>query len=802
MGGSKGGVRAGVLVWMLLLGMGAAQEDTGPVTRVPFTYEINYSREQAKNERFKGRFEHSVPVLYHAGADLRYLGRYGFGSTVYGSRKVAYPQYVEETRAYLDFLHGKGVRWVIPYLCNQTISGNDATRYGAWEVYDRWEEFQALGLGPKPPELLTWMQREPSGTLHYNYKRMCFLERGQSEENIRYAPCPNNPDWRRWCAMEARLAAELGFDGLFVDNCIIRCYCRHCEERFQRYLRGRYDPGELKKAFGTAAYEEVTLFAAGDAIQWAQSFPDFVAWLESKYTPEQRRIHFDTMGPLDLEHVSNAGSGMLTGEAFGFLAGRFLRPGTRATMGAVQLANPALQTPIGRLRWAETTRFWADSIGDMLAEMRDAGRDANPAFFVLPNWGTMQRVNGAAGRAQEGKNLRLLKQGADFQMFEEAYATGLIAPGVVLDYDVELRFAFAHGVRAALLPYTLSGEDITRVALAETAASGGGVFVMHHIYTDVLNAFQQFFQEYADLYDGYRSAARVALAHFFDQVHFLNFEHLRCVHALNRYLADQQIPFDHLVEDDLTPERLGRYRVLIFPHVTFLSDEEIDVIQGALRNGATIILVGPFATYDQYCRPRSVSPRLDDTRSFGRVVAFTSLSEALPHSGILLEPTIPLDSEDSPGFVTVFGQAVNKYEYLRTLDERLWFQRYQEPGPITAVISEALGGDPHLADPWEASGMRTAVYRKQDAQSARFVIHLANKNVPLAAPEPERTLRPVKSLRVRLPFSRGSRITSVTFFEPGKKSQPLTLREEEGGLPEVRLDHVDAYAVVLVECDR
>ena len=91
-----------------------------------------------------------VPQLYHTSADLRYLK--GFGSFK-NPMDVPFEVYKEQLRDYLDFLHGNGVRWVLPYLCNQTIEGNDRLRTVAWEVYDRWEEFQSLGLGPKPPDL-------------------------------------------------------------------------------------------------------------------------------------------------------------------------------------------------------------------------------------------------------------------------------------------------------------------------------------------------------------------------------------------------------------------------------------------------------------------------------------------------------------------------------------------------------------------------------------------------------------------------------------------------------------------------
>ena len=96
-------------------------------------------------------------------------------------------EYKQQIREYLKFLKEKGVHWVTPYLCNQTISGNYKQRYGVWEIYDHWQDYEFIQLRSKPSDPIEWMQREPSGNLHYNYKRKCFLERHEDDLQIRYA---------------------------------------------------------------------------------------------------------------------------------------------------------------------------------------------------------------------------------------------------------------------------------------------------------------------------------------------------------------------------------------------------------------------------------------------------------------------------------------------------------------------------------------------------------------------------------------------------------------------------------------
>ncbi len=114
----------------VLAGAASAFADV-PITKTPFIYESNSTKGQATDPAFKERFNTTAPELYHLRSDFRYLGRFGVGGMVSDSRRVGYDAYIEETRAYTDSLHEKGVRWITPYLCNQTLSGNDGTRFGA-----------------------------------------------------------------------------------------------------------------------------------------------------------------------------------------------------------------------------------------------------------------------------------------------------------------------------------------------------------------------------------------------------------------------------------------------------------------------------------------------------------------------------------------------------------------------------------------------------------------------------------------------------------------------------------------------
>ena len=764
-----------------------------PTSQVPFTYVIDYTPLQETDPDFRGHFSQATPTLYHPGYDLRYLGRFGFGGMVAAYRNMPYADYEAQQKEYLQFLRRQGVQWITPYLCNQTISGNDRLRFGVWEVYDHWQDFAFLELGPKPHDPIEWMQREPSGNLHYNYKRKCFLERHHDDLQIRYAPCPNHPDWRSLCNAEAQTAGRIGFDGFFIDNNIIHCYCSSCEQRFQQYLQKKYSPDELYQAFATRRYGDITLYKEGDLRWWARSFPEFIPWLEKKYSPAERRIHFDTSGSLQEVHVDAAGGGMLYGETADFIKANVLSDLTAATFEALRLANPGLATPAGRLRWAETQMFWSSSIGEMLAEMRAAGRKSNRNFFLMPNWGIFQRIDAAIGRAEDGKDLRRWRAGADWQMFEEDNATGLIAPGVVLDYDLELRYAFSCGVRAMLLPYTIDDPVLEEVHHAEVAASGGSVFVTTFRHPQVREKYRRFFERHADLYENFSSASRVALAFFFDQYYYLNIDHFRQVHALNRFLADQQISFDFIQEDDLTPSRLSQYSLLILPNVVNMSDEQIRSLQQFVRQGGKLVTIGETATQDLQCRPRT-GKMFDDQIKRGKHRShYVTLQQALPYPGIDLDDGLRAIRR------LAVDQPNSKYKILAELDETLHFKRYQHPGPLSEEIAAGLTPPAHLLDPFLASGIRHTLWKKSEGRNQHLVIHLANKNVRLVSGSDQRTLQSKQDLPLWIPVERGYRINRVNFYHPDHDGYDRLTVVEKNGIWSTILPQLYAYGVVEVE---
>jgi len=488
-----------------------------PLAQVPFTYVIDYRPGQLDDEDLVRKISEAPPTLYHTGfGPTLFSSSWGGGAHLESdAMKLHSPDELRARMAMLkqfnDALHAAGVKWVIPYLCNQSLFGDDKLRTGFWEFYDGWGKYSEFGIGPRPAaDPIDWLQREPSGAIHYNYPR--HLIHSEERPYYRYAPCPNNEHWRQFCAATARAAARCGYDGLFVDNNILHCYCSRCQAGFKKYLQGRYSTQQLTDMFGTPDANELSLSTAGDIILWARSYPSFVEYLEEKFQGEERKKAFWTTDALTDTDIDGAGGGFLVGQAEEFVGVHVLGDKKIYNFEELRNANPALRDRHAKLLWAETKRFWADSIGEMLSMLEKVGKEVNPDFFTLPNWGSMMRVRGTAGRSEDAHDMRRWLPAGRIQMYEEDATPGTVAPGLTLDYVLQYKFALANGVRAGVLPYTLSSPDIFDLAHAEAAASGGGVYIQPGLgCPEVRQKYRLFFDGHRELFSDYVSYAEVAM---------------------------------------------------------------------------------------------------------------------------------------------------------------------------------------------------------------------------------------------------------------------------------------------------
>jgi len=231
---------------------------------VPFTYEIGYASNKVGNREFYRDVAAGRPRLVHVGHDVPLNS--ATGNTIqFTPSAMRYiepdqiPARIEELRAYVHALHEAGATTVIPYLITMLLIGSPMKRTGFWQLYDRWEEFASLGLGPKPEtEPLEWLQSGPRP-----FPRL--------PDMFAYETTICHPAIRRFMDTCVDLVAQCGYDGTFLDVNTIVGWHEEDRKAFCGYLRTRYTEAELAELFCFPSYDEALLGHPGDGLLWFET---------------------------------------------------------------------------------------------------------------------------------------------------------------------------------------------------------------------------------------------------------------------------------------------------------------------------------------------------------------------------------------------------------------------------------------------------------------------------------------------------------------------------------------------------
>ena len=794
-----------------------------PVTTAPFTYQMDYGPHLSTADAFIEQVAVAPPYLLHVGHDTPFDSSFGPFPESDSDEPDTFPARMsaEEIhkrtaaiRDYVDRLHDVGVRKVIPYICNQSLGGDPETRTGIWEMYDHWEEYSDFGFGPKPEaDPIDWLTRERNGRVHYNYemRHPYFTRFG----HYRLAPCQNNPHYHQYQKGTVISLTNAGFDGTFVDNNALNCYCSYCEAKFRAYLTERYSKQELRRRFGADDVAEISMAYRGSPMEWVKTDPDFKAFVKQTCSEEDLTSLFTTsdMDEALIEEMGNFWLSNLAEQYRRYLETRLSPRELEQKFGSSDVTLWGIRTPEERALWAETKRFRAQSIAENLAMIKEIGNSVREGFIVLPNWGPLQQIEGNGTRLMEqwGHDVRTWRPSCDGIMFEEFSDPGMITRGFYLDFILQYKFALANRVTPANLCY-VSRKDASELAYAEAAAGGGGSYVpsLHDqpLYPEIQNKYHAFFQEHADLLDGYHSYADVALAYCYDEAHMENVEHLRQVQKLTRYLLDQHILFDYVLEDDLADAPLSRYRVLILPEVRYMDDDQIHAVHRFVQAGGTVILTREAARYDRNGKARSpggFAALLDGgardekgvltAQRGGTCVHSFDLSNLLPEDRISRDDALHFAESELTGNADVPGDP--RYAALAELDRSLGVDRYLDGGALLEHIAAGLAYRPGVADALQGAGVRFNAYVKAAGATGTLVLHAVNYNLPLEGEIKDGSIIPVEDLSVHVKVPDGWEIERVRAIEPGVAPQTLTF-SVEGGFLQVVLPSIDFYKMIEV----
>ncbi len=265
------------LVLLLLAAVEVAGNDDWR-TATPIIYNIDYSDGHVGSPEYLKKIRDAPPQLLHVGEDVPFSSVYGTKDGYAGNRaKDLTPEEVRakiaELKGYVASLHSAGVECVIPYINNMTVIGDPVKRNGYWGFFDNWDRYAEFGFGQRPTEDTVLAQ------MHYPFQppRRVKEASGVTPYQV-FHLCGNNPNWRRFLLAVTANIARCGYDGTFVDEMVLRDYCRHDEAKFRAYMGGKYTEPQRRRRFGRGELDSLSLGHPGEGALWydTQAF-----WAES-----------------------------------------------------------------------------------------------------------------------------------------------------------------------------------------------------------------------------------------------------------------------------------------------------------------------------------------------------------------------------------------------------------------------------------------------------------------------------------------------------------------------------------------
>lgn len=310
------------------------------------------------------------------------------------------------------------------------------------------------------------------------------------------------------------------------------------------------------------------------------------------------------------------------------------------------------------LDWIHFVEFRSRSLARFLEDCRKAVRSVNPEGVVFLNAGCWQ--------AGTWRFARSIDSVGDYEDFNGAEA--FFHPGpheqMLLPWAATAKYMTAGDKPAVVFSHHMLGSwhyiPLSKIeaelAIAQTVACGANPwfaivnYALEHsreAAIEPINEMQSFLAGHEEHYTNTHSCADIALlsssqtstyyvsrlAGFYGEAGSGREENLLvdmgsgeesvdwnkrksiCETALDgSYLGyflamtRSHIPFDVVLDKDISPERLSAYRVLILPNSACLSDGQIEFIKQFVQNGGSVVAEFETGAYDETGQPRKANP--------------------------------------------------------------------------------------------------------------------------------------------------------------------------------------------------
>lgn len=452
------------------------------------------------------------------------------------------------------------------------------------------------------------------------------------------------------------------------------------------------------------------------------------------------------------------------------------------------------------LLWAETQRFRAWSMARLFSMLAREGNRIKPGFIVLPNLSPMAHIDGVRGRIGDSKDVGRWAKTCRWLMYEEMQQSGRFGADTISDCILQYKFAFASGILGGMLLYHAHDRDGVALAMAEAGAGGGGCLIQgNYNCPEVRTQYRAFWRSNRKLFEGLRPWSQVGVCFLYDELYWGNLDHLRAVYHIRRHLSDEHVLFDFIVEQNFTLASLRRYRAVILPAVSHLSDERIKALRDYVRSGGILIVIGKCGDFDELGRPRpqdtfaawqpaAAMKGKPAARSLGKgfLVQMSSLNEVVPSRAFELFDL----SEDESNDIEV----VMKRTQATPAEAR-------KPSPLLSLLRSLAKTGFAVADPQAPPTVRVSAFAREGRSDALLVAHVLNYNVPIHAIGKSGPPVIARGLRLSLPIPEGWRVSAIDALEPGADRQSLAFSQHADRL-DFTLPELAIYKVVGIHLSR
>jgi len=372
--------------------------------------------------------------------------------------------------------------------------------------------------------------------------------------------CVNSP-WRDWAFRLVQETAKTGVDGIFLDGPVVYpdcCYCVHCQDEF-RDEHGNEIPREdwkndLWKRFLLFREDSMARFLRDARENLKEVNPDGVIFLNAGgYRASGWRVARDVqkVGPYQdfnaAEEFFHPAPSPHKLFASALMA-KYLEAGGRP---AVVFTHHAL---------GEWHYKFLPSWEVKLAIAQTIACGANPWFAFF-----------GRARDQDESGVQAVGEIQGFQERNEQYYEGTKSAASIAIHSSAQTSTFYTSEQSEVYRDTWTGKEQDLIADLGTGASAIDWARRKHICETLLE----------DTFVGYTSI-----------------------------LFRQHLPFDVILDDNMTDEGLKRYRTLILPNSACLSDSQARAIEAFVKSGGRLIASFESGLFDELGNLRGI-PALD-----------------------------------------------------------------------------------------------------------------------------------------------------------------------------------------------